>query len=136
MRNGYVSDYPASSSSTSSLHHKITAKQHKRDKPKQKTKGPLVLRHPSDYQEQFPENIQNSVKLQYPQPIIPGRGTNLHHGKQNGVVQYADLDMPVSRKSSHESSSSSSSKSHSKKQKPKTEYATLRFNEVGQEIDV
>ncbi|XP_050315809.1 uncharacterized protein LOC126750284 isoform X2 [Anthonomus grandis grandis] len=124
MRNGYMSDYPASSSSTSSLHHK-------RQKPKQKTKGPLVLRHASDYKEQFPENIQSSVQLQYPQPINPGRGP--HHGKPNGVVQYADLDMSDSRKSS----SSSSSKSHSnKKQKPKTEYATLRFNEVGQEIDV
>ncbi|KAH1018820.1 hypothetical protein HUJ05_006512 [Dendroctonus ponderosae] len=136
MRNGYAGDYPASSSSTSSLQHKNTTNQHKREKPKQKSKGPLVLRHPSDYQEQFQENIQNSVHLQYPQPIIPGRGSNIPQGKQNGVVQYADLDMPVSRKSSHESSSSSSSKSHSKKQKPKTEYATLRFNEVGQEIDV
>ncbi|CAG9768077.1 unnamed protein product [Ceutorhynchus assimilis] len=132
MRNGYVSDYPASSSnnSTSSLQEKY----HKRDKPpKQKSKGPLVLRHPSD---QFQENIQNSVKLQYPQPLIPGRGNNKKN-KPNGVIQYADLDMTASKKSSHESSSSSSTKSQSKKpSKPKTEYATLKFNEIGQEIDV
>ncbi|XP_066154008.1 uncharacterized protein nrm [Euwallacea fornicatus] len=124
MRNGYVSEYPGSSSSTSSL-----SKHHKREKAKQKTKGPLVLRHPSDYPEKFQENIQSSVQLQYPQPLVAGRV------KQNGIVQYADLDIPSSRKGSHESSSSGSSKSHNKKQK-KTEYATLRFNEVGQEIDV
>ncbi|KAL1502354.1 hypothetical protein ABEB36_007505 [Hypothenemus hampei] len=135
MKNGYVSDYPASSSSTGSLHQNNSIGQKRNEKPKQKTKGPLVLRHPNDYHsEQFQENIQNSVQLQYPQPVIPGRG-GAPINKQNGVVQYADLDMPMSRKSSHESSSSNSSKSQNKKQK-KTEYATLRFNEVGQEIDV
>ncbi|XP_030767914.1 hemicentin-1 isoform X2 [Sitophilus oryzae] len=131
MRNGYVSEYPAGGSSTTSLH---GTRNHKRDKPKQKTKGPLVLRHAND---QFQENIQNSVQLQYPQPILPNtRGGILPHPKQNGVVQYADLDMPSSRKSSHESSSSGSTKGHAKKQKQKTEYATLKFNDIGQEIDV
>ncbi|XP_076265081.1 neuromusculin isoform X3 [Rhynchophorus ferrugineus] len=130
MRNGYVGEYPVSGSSTGSLH---VTRNHKREKPKQKTKGPLVLRHANDH---FQENIQNSVQLQYPQPILPGRGAMLPHPKQNGVVQYADLDMPSSRKGSHESSSSSSSKGHNMKQKQKTEYATLKFNDIGQEIDV
>lgn len=126
MRNGFVGEYPGSS--TGSLHQQ-TKHHRKRDKPKQKTKGPLVLRHPGDLPEQFQENMQSSVQLQYPQPLVVGRGV------PNGIVQYADLDMSE-RTGSHESSSSGSSKSHSKKSKPKTEYATLRFDEVGQEIDV
>ncbi|RZC40747.1 hemicentin-1, partial [Asbolus verrucosus] len=121
MKNGYVSDYPESS----------RGRHHKREKPKQKTKGPLVLRRPNEYHEnvQFPENVQNSVQLQYPQPVL-GRSMK----KPNGVV-YADLDMPKtnSKKGSHETSSS---QSKSQKSKPKTEYATLSFNDIGQEIDV
>ncbi|KAJ8948367.1 hypothetical protein NQ318_019352 [Aromia moschata] len=124
MRNGYVTDYPESS---------YRARHHKRDKPKHKTKGPLVLRRPGDYQENvhFQENMQNSVQLQYPQPM-PGVGAATN--KPNGVV-YADLDMPNSN-SKKGAFDSSSSKSKSQKSKPKTEYATLKFNDVGQEIDV
>ncbi|KAJ3660556.1 hypothetical protein Zmor_004998 [Zophobas morio] len=120
MKNGYVSDYPDGRS-----------RHHKRDKPKQKTKGPLVVMRPSDYHGglNFPESVQSSVQLQYPQPVL-GRSSK----KPNGVV-YADLDMPkTNKKGSHESSSSSQSKTQ--KSKPKTEYATLSFNDVGQEIDV
>ncbi|KAG5898344.1 hypothetical protein JTB14_034327 [Gonioctena quinquepunctata] len=122
MRNGYMSDYPESSHR--SRHQK---------KPKQKTKGPLVLRRPSDYQEnvQFQENMQNSVQLQYPQPML-GRSMLALTNKPNGVV-YADLDIPSTKKSPH---NSGSHKSKSQNSKPKTEYATLQFNDIGQEIDV
>ncbi|XP_072375760.1 uncharacterized protein, partial [Diabrotica undecimpunctata] len=127
MRNGYVSDFPESTAHRS--------RHHKREKHKQKTKGPLVLRRPSDYQENvhFQENMQNSVQLQYPQPLL-GRQMPLTTNKPNGVV-YADLDMPANKRSSHDSTTSSKSKS-SQNSKQKTEYATLKFNEIGQEIDV
>lgn len=127
MRNGYVTDYPESS------HH---GRHHKRDKPKQKTKGPLVLRRPGDYQQNihFQENMQNSVQLQYPQPVFGLPLQSAAPTKPNGVV-YADLDMPTSN-SKQGSFGLSSSKPKSQKSKPKTEYATLKFNEVGQEIDV
>ncbi|XP_060519272.1 titin isoform X2 [Cylas formicarius] len=135
MRNGYLRDYP---SSTSLASQRSTCSRRKRERPKQKTKGPLVLMRPNDYQEnvEFQEKVQSSVLLQYPQPMIAATGRVVVPPaiKQNGVVQYADLDMPSSRKSSHDSSSTSSSKS--KKHKPKTEYATLKFNDIGQEIDV
>lgn len=122
MRNGYVSDlgpnYPDSRPQKSPKH-----------------KGPLVLRRASDYQENinFQENIQNSVQLQYPQPVL---GRNTHHNKKPNGLVYADLDMPKSnnRKKNQESSSSVQKKQH--KKKPKTEYATLKFNDIGQEIDV
>lgn len=127
MRNGYLSDHPEGSSHRS--------RHHKRDK-KQKNKGPLVLRRASDYQENmhFQANMQNSVQLQYPQPLI---GHNMHNptNKPNGVV-YADLDMPTSNSSKKSTQDFGSSKSKSHKSKPKTEYATLKFNDVGQEIDV
>ncbi|XP_044272601.1 uncharacterized protein LOC123016327 [Tribolium madens] len=116
MKNGYVSDYP---------------RHHKREKAKQKTKGPLVVMRPSEYHGgmQFPETVQSSVQLQYPQPVL-GRSVK----KPNGVV-YADLDMPkTNKKSSHDNSSSLPNKTQ--KSKSKTEYATLSFNDVGQEIDV
>ncbi|XP_049818622.1 hemicentin-1 isoform X3 [Aethina tumida] len=125
MRNGYLSDYQESGQH---------GRPQKRDKPKLKTKGPLVLRRPGDYQEnvQFQENMQNSVQLKYPQPIL-GRSSQTPTNKPNGVV-YADLDMPKSGRNG--SQDSSSSKSKSQKSKPKTEYATLKFNDIGQEIDV
>ncbi|KAJ8954753.1 hypothetical protein NQ314_007023 [Rhamnusium bicolor] len=127
FRNGYATNYPESS------HH---GRHHKRDKPKQKTKGPLVLRRPIDYQENihFQENMQNSVQLQYPQPMLGRNMQNASTNKPNGVV-YADLDMP-SANNKKSSFDSSTSKTKSQKSKPKTEYATLKFNEVGQEIDV
>ncbi|CAH0547572.1 unnamed protein product, partial [Brassicogethes aeneus] len=129
MRNGYISDYQEHGS-----HH---GRPHKREKQKQKTKGPLVLRRPGDYQENvhFQENMQNSVQLQYPQPLV-GRNSQTPTNKPNGVV-YADLDMPKSstgKTSSHDSASTKPKKSQ--KSKPKTEYATLKFNDIGQEIDV
>ncbi|KAJ8922097.1 hypothetical protein NQ315_004029 [Exocentrus adspersus] len=120
MRNGYVTDYPESS------HH---GRRHKRDKPKQKTKGPLVLRRPGDYQENihFQENIQNSVQLQYPQPILGASLQSAATNKPNGVV-YADLDMPASD-NQQSSFDMSSSKQKPQKTKPKTEYATLKLME-------
>lgn len=122
MKNGYVSDYPESANQHHGRHH------HKRDKHK-KSKGPLVLRRPSEYQ--FQEDIQKSVQLQYPQPI----GSSMQEcTNANGVV-YADLDMSAS--SNKKSHHGSSSKSKSAKSVPSgTEYATLQFNEVCQEIDV
>lgn len=59
--------------------------------------------------------------------------TNPNPAKPNGVV-YADLDMPSNKRSSHDSTSSKSKSIQNSKQK--TEYATLKFNEIGQEIDV
>lgn len=125
MKNGYMSDYPESSN-----HHHHHSRHHKREKHK-KSKGPLVLRRPNDYH--FQENIQKSVQLQYPQPLLGGN--MLECPSANGVV-YADLDMSSSsnRKSgSHPNSSKSKS---SKTGAAATEYATLQFNEVRQEIDV
>ena len=124
MRNGYVSDL---GQSNYPRHHN---RPHKREKHK---KGPLVVRRPSDYQEnvQFQENVQNSVQLQYPQPLL---GRNNTTNKPNGVV-YADLDMPKSEtKNSPQDGTNSLVKAQ--KPKPKTEYATLKFNDIGQEIDV
>ncbi|XP_065160558.1 uncharacterized protein nrm isoform X4 [Atheta coriaria] len=136
MRNGYISDlgpnYPES-------HH--SSSRHKRDKHHhQKTNGPLLLRHPNDYQEnmQFQENVANSVQLQYPQPVITGHGSL---PRPNGVV-YADLDMPqkANGKKSKDPSGGGTgalkSREHKAPGKAKTEYATLQFNDVGQEIDV
>lgn len=120
MKNGYVSDYPESSRGGGGGRH------HKREKPKQKTKGPLVLKRTNEYHNQFP---QNTVQLQYPQPIIAGRN------KPNGVV-YADLDMPKANKIKPPHDANSSAPSKVQKSKAKTEYATLTFNDVGQEIDV
>ncbi|KAJ8981513.1 hypothetical protein NQ317_011749 [Molorchus minor] len=128
IRNGYVSDYPESS------HH---GRHQKRDKPKQKTKGPLVLRRLNTYGENvhFQENMQNSVQLQYPQPVLGlGPLQNVATNRPNGVV-YADLDMPASN-NKKSTFNLGSSKTKSQKSKPKTEYATLKFNDVGQEIDV
>lgn len=141
MRNGYISDlgpnYPDSRPQKSPKHNN--------------KKGPLVLRRASDYHQDninFQENIHNSVQLQYPQPVI---GRNVHHNnKPNGLV-YADLDMPKSnnrKKTQHDNNSSTSIKQQKQQQqqqqqqktqhkkKPKTEYATLKFNDIGQEIDV
>lgn len=120
MKNGYMSDYPESSNHHHSRHHK-------REKHK-KPKGPLVVRRPSDYH--FQENIQSSVQLQYPQPLLGGNMIECTNA--NGVV-YADLDMPGSN--SRKSGSHGKSKS-SKNGPSSTEYATLQFNEVRQEIDV
>lgn len=117
MKNGYISDlgpnYPESNS-----------RSHKRDK--QKTKGPLVIKRTSDH-------CQNSVQLQYPQPVLPKGATNTLSSKPNGIV-YADLDMPKTSKKSLQDGNPSLSRSQ--KPKPKTEYATLKFNDIGQEIDV
>lgn len=118
MKNGYISDlgpnYPESHSRT-----------HKRDK--NKSKGPLVLRRPAEYE----DNVQNSVQLQYPQPVL-AKNMGKMPNKPNGIV-YADLDMPKHGKHVH---AGSSSLPRTQKPKPKTEYATLKFNDIGQEIDV
>lgn len=122
MKNGYVSDlgpsYPHS-------------RPHKREK--HKSKGPLVLLKPTGFRENlhFQENMQSCVQLQYPQPLLPSQSVAC---KPNGVV-YADLDMspPTNKQNVHDTSSAAL---NNKKTKTKTEYATLKFNEVGQEIDV
>lgn len=120
MRNGYVSE----------LGPKYHMRPHKREK--HKSKGPLILLKPGGFRDNFhfQENMQSCVQLQYPQPLLPSQSS-----KPNGVV-YADLDMsPTTNKQSvHDSSGLFSNKNQ--KTKPKTEYATLKFNEVGQEIDV
>lgn len=115
MRNGYVSDLGPS-------------RHFKRDKHKSSgggsSKGPLVLLKPGRH---FQEGC---VQLQYPQPVLPSQQSVA--SKPNGVV-YADLDMspPTTNKQSvHDCSG------NKKTSKAKTEYATLKFNEVGQEIDV
>lgn len=122
MRNGYVSDlgpsYPDSSRHM---------RPNKRDKHKS-SKGPLVVLKPGGFRDnlQFQENMQSCVQLQYPQPVLP---------KPNGVV-YADLDMspPTNKANVHDSSGGTLN--NKKTNKTKTEYATLKFNDVGQEIDV
>nr|XP_022900084.1 uncharacterized protein LOC111413372 isoform X2 [Onthophagus taurus] len=125
MRNGYG----AGDAMTPSYH---SERNHKKDKHKS-SKGPLVVRRPpNDYQEnvQFQENMQNSVQLQYPQPVLGRTNTN-------GVV-YADLDMPktgnVNKQYNPELSSLGKHQKNTKSSK--TEYATLKFNDIGQEIDV
>lgn len=127
MRNGYISDlgpnYP-----------ERHLRSQKRDKHL-KCKGPLVLKKPNNYQENinFQENMQNSVLLQYPQPVLARKTHHNQANKPNGLV-YADLDMPKSRKKPQESGSSAPKPQQ--KKKSKTEYATLKFNDIGQEIDV
>lgn len=124
MKNGYVSDYADSN--------RVTRSTNKRDKHKQKTNGPLVVMRQNDYQGSlnFQESVQNSVHLQYPQPGL--NSLRSQSGRPNGIV-YADLDMP---KASKKVASNNVSKPKQKKHKPKTEYATLQFNDIGQEIDV
>lgn len=124
MKNGYVSDYADCN--------RVPRSNNKRDKHKQKTNGPLVVMRQNDYQDSlsFQENVQNSVHLQYPQLGL--NSLKPQSGRPNGIV-YADLDMP---KPSKKVSSSNSSKPKQQKHKPKTEYATLQFNDIGQEIDV
>lgn len=127
MKNGYMSDYPESSNNHH--HHNHHNRHHKRDKHK-KPKGPLVVRRTNDYP--FQDNIQKSVQLQYPQPLIGGNMPSV-----NGVV-YADLDISggnSGRQTGHHVSSTKH-KSSNKNGPASTEYATLQFNEVRQEIDV
>lgn len=119
MRNGYQSDYGPNISRDC---------QNKRERHKTPSRhGPLILRRPNDTDKfrenlQFHENVQNSVQLQYPQPLYAHKANG---SKKNGVV-YADLDMKEDKKK----------EDFKKLQKPRTEYATLKFNEIGQEIDV
>ncbi|KAL3285412.1 hypothetical protein HHI36_019514, partial [Cryptolaemus montrouzieri] len=121
MKNGYVSDYTESSRPSRS---------NKREKHKQKTNGPLVVMRPNDYQESL--NFQENVHLQYPQPGL-NSPLKPQTGKPNGLV-YADLDMPNSNKKP--SGGGTSKPKQQQKRKSKTEYATLQFNDIGQEIDV
>ncbi|XP_044766559.1 uncharacterized protein LOC123322654 isoform X3 [Coccinella septempunctata] len=125
MKNGYISDYADSN--------RVMRPNNKREKHKQKTNGPLVVMRQSDYQDSlhFQENVHGSVHLQYPQPGL-NSPLKPQTGRPNGLV-YADLDMP---KPSKKVSSNNMSKSKQPKHKPKTEYATLQFNDIGQEIDV
>ncbi|KAK9891373.1 hypothetical protein WA026_014617 [Henosepilachna vigintioctopunctata] len=125
MKNGYVSDYQDANC--------VAKSSNKREKHKQKTNGPLVVLRPKDYQESlsFQENVQSSVHLQYPQPGL-NSPLKPQSGRPNGLV-YADLDMP---KSNRRGGGGGTSKSKQQKHKPKTEYATLQFNDIGQEIDV
>lgn len=130
MRNGYQSDYGPNYSRDSNC-------QIKRDRHKGHSKQmPTILRRSSDTQKyrenvQFHENIQNSVQLQYPQPLYAHNSSNGGSlTKKNGVV-YADLDM------NSKSDKKRSTDDFKRSQKAnKTEYATLKFNDVGQEIDV
>lgn len=123
IKNGYVSDlgpnYPEHPSRT-----------HKRDKHKHKSHS--AGKKGGEYQ----GHCQNTVQLQYPQPVLAKSSTtnSANNGKPNGIV-YADLDMPKpSKKASMPDGTSSLSRSQ--RPKPKTEYATLKFNDVGHEIDV
>lgn len=126
MRNGYASDI--GSVYRGSHHNNYN---HKKDV--HKLKGSFVIRRPNNYQEniQFQENMQNSVQLQYPQPVL-ARGSI---AKSNGIV-YADLDIAKKSNVNNAFLESTLSLSKTQKTKPKTEYATLKFNDVGQEIDV
>lgn len=123
MKNGYQSDVGNYSRDCHT----------KRDRHKTPSRhGPLILRRPSDqekFQEnlQFHENVQNSVRLQYPQPLYAQKSAN--NVKKNGVV-YADLDME------QKSDKKKIEQDIKKLKKARTEYATLKFNDVGQEIDV
>lgn len=133
MRNGYAADV---NSVYRESHHNNYNSHHKKDG--HKSKGALVIRRPNEYQEniQFQENMQNSVQLQYPQPVLARNSIT----KANGIV-YADLDITKKNNATTnntflESSLSLTKAHHQKSQKPKTEYATLKFNDVGQEIDV
>ncbi|KAB0792415.1 hypothetical protein PPYR_14374, partial [Photinus pyralis] len=126
MRNGYVSDFGPG------YNDREHGRSHKRDK--YKNKGPLVLRRPSEYQENSSSELHKMVQLQYPQPLYTKNKSNTN--RPNGIV-YADLDMPKSSNSSSKKGAQvSSPHSQLPKTKPKTEYATLNFNEVGKEIDV
>lgn len=124
MKNGYQSDIGPNYSRDC---------QTKREKHKTPSRhGPLILRRLNDtekFQEnlKFHENVQNSVKLQYPQPLYAHKSAN--NVKKNGVV-YADLDMES------KSEKKRTEQDIKKIQKARTEYATLKFNDVGQEIDV
>ncbi|KRT84132.1 hypothetical protein AMK59_211 [Oryctes borbonicus] len=136
MRNGYASDL----GSVYRESHHNNYNHHHSKKDAHKMKGSFVIRRPNEYQEniQFQENMQNSVQLQYPQPVLASRSSA--STKSNGIV-YADLDIAKKSSSSANSSFLESTLPLSKPQtqsktKPKTEYATLKFNDVGQEIDV
>lgn len=138
MKNGYQSDYGPNYSRDC---------QTKRERHKTPSRhGPLILRRTSDTEKfrenlQFHENVQNSVQLQYPQPLYVHKGSAnstsaLNHNgasnsipRKNGVV-YADLDMKA------KSDKKRTEQDLKKLQKSRTEYATLKFNDVGQEIDV
>lgn len=138
MKNGYQSDYGPNYSRDCHA---------KKDRHKTPSRhGPLILRRPSDTEKfrenlQFHENVQNSVQLQYPQPLYVHKNnssssTLLNHNgtsnsipRKNGVV-YADLDMKT------KSDKKRTEQDLKKLQKSRTEYATLKFNDVGQEIDV
>lgn len=70
------------------------------------------------------------MKLQYPQPLYAHKSnSNCNQPRKNGVV-YADLDMKT------KSDKKRNEQDLKKLQKSRTEYATLKFNDVGQEIDV
>ncbi|KAF5287292.1 hypothetical protein FQR65_LT02165 [Abscondita terminalis] len=131
MRNGYVSDFGPG------YNDRGHGRTHKKDK--YKNKGPLVLKRPSDYQENA-NDLHNMVQLQYPQPMYCKK-KEAGGNRPNGIV-YADLDIPKSSTSSSSSSNKQSAQQTNSpltklpKSKPKTEYATLNFNEVGKEIDV
>lgn len=124
MKNGYQSDVGPNYSRDCHT---------KKDRHKTPSRhGPLILKRQSDiekFQEnlQFHENVQNSVRLQYPQPLYAHKSASTV--KKNGVV-YADLDMET------KSDKKRTDKDIKKLQKGRTEYATLKFNDVGQEIDV
>lgn len=124
MRNGYVSDFQASTPDQANKKHKH--------------KGQLASRRHNNYHDnaKFPQSVQSSVQLQYPQPVV---GRVPAGNKTNGVV-YADLDMPNTAsavaKKNYDDVSHQGSTQKSQKSKSKTEYATLQFNDIGQEIDV
>lgn len=127
MKNGYQSDFSANYSRD--CHNK------NREKHKPPSRhGPLILRrNESKFQDmQFHENVQNSVKLQYPQPLYAQKSSG-NGVKKNGVV-YADLDMESSNSKSDKKKNSEELKKMQKA--ARTEYATLKFNDIGQEIDV
>jgi hypothetical protein len=75
MKNGYVSDYPESSS---------RGRHHKREKPKQKTKGPLVVMRPNEYHGsiQFPESVH---KLRSTSVSAAGAGKEREETERGGL---------------------------------------------------
>lgn len=114
--------------------------------------GPLIcVKNDIIPREYFHEN-NDFVKLQYPQPLYDGTV------QQNGGLVYADLSLSKTKLNSKKLSTNSSplmsvrsdklllssvtslDDRNNQCKKPtnrhKTEYATLKFNEIGQEIDV
>lgn len=123
-----------------------------------RTTGPLICVKNDVIPREYFHEHNDFLKLQYPQPLYGGGGVQNKQFKPNGLV-YADLalsDNLLKNDSKNHSATLPTQHLHSNKgeklkqndlngkvskqcKKPnrhKTEYATLKFNEIGQEIDV